>query len=329
MKCESCNLLKKEVDEYVDEAQMPYCLCRPCQQRLFDYALRPLEFFNLAAIHGHTHLLHDDFYDFDTGEARQPKTTVIDAEEYPFPQVDDIKNNAKKLVDYACVQYFTSDEIINLLKLHNQKVILKYLDDKTAYNRSINYKTYEIAANVLGLTANKWIIKQWENRKENEVLIFAEAICKCVPFSEAFVILTTEIALSDGKRFVDNSAALLFFEHEKTLDWMEQVSSRITNVSRNWGTLAAASQFTWNRAEKWLLLGRPLSLIALDAIAYCTTKHVLHDQALWFIRKPPMLLNLPTPEVIIKQINTYLHTDKVPRTKNAVAKITQNLAATD
>jgi hypothetical protein len=329
MKCESCDINEIEVEELKDNGQIPYRLCRSCHQRLLNNALRPLEFFNLVSIHGYNYYLHDDFYDYDTGQATQPKADIINPESFPFPELNNVKDDFKRLVDYACVQYYTSDNVIELLRLHNKEALLSYLDKKVKYNRAINYKTYEIAAKVLGLTASKWITKEWKNRKENELLIFAEAICKCLPFTEAFQVLTTEIEATGDKYFTDNSSALIYLQSLKTLDWIERVSNRITNVSISWGTLAAASQFSWERAEKWLSFGRPLSLIALDAIVLCTTPiGERRNEAFWFKKYPPALLNSGKSDVIARTVTAYLDKDKVPRTKKAVEQIIQNLFAT-
>ena len=69
MKCESCNINEIEVEETTEEGQNPYRLCRPCQQRLINKSLRPVEYFNLTAIHGHNYYLQDNFYENETGEA--------------------------------------------------------------------------------------------------------------------------------------------------------------------------------------------------------------------------------------------------------------------
>ena len=328
MKCESCSINEVEVEELLDDIQNPYRLCRPCYERILAYALRPLEFFNLAAIHGHSYYLHDDFYDYDTGEATQPKMDVINADSFRFPELEHIKNDLRILVDYACVQYSTSDNVVELLKLKDREEVLSYLDYKVKYNRAVNYKAYEIAAKVLTSMAREWITKEWENRRENEILIFAEAICKCLPFTEAFQILTTELETKDEKYFRENSSALLHFQNPKTIDWIEKISDRITNVSESWGTLTAASQFSWQRAEKWLTIGRPLSLIGLDALVFCTTIGERRNQALWLIKHPPTLINSPTSDVIANRITAYLNIDNVPRTKNVVSKIIQNLFET-
>ena len=84
MRCESCNSKDVEIDEPAAHGNSPYHLCRDCHRRLLNRSLRPIEFFNLVAIHGHDALLHDDLYD-DTGKAEQPNETVINADKFPFP----------------------------------------------------------------------------------------------------------------------------------------------------------------------------------------------------------------------------------------------------
>ncbi len=328
MKCESCNILEIEVEEPADAGKSPYRICRPCQQRLLNKALRPLEYFNLVSIHGHRYYLQDDFYENESGEALQPDIDVIEAEKFPFPNLDAIKSDLAKLVDYACVQYFTGDRVIELLKLQDKKTVLNCLDYKVKYNRAINYKAYEIAGKVIGATASEWIRQEWDNRKENEILIFAEALSMCLPFAEAFKILTSEIEKSDERRFTENSSALLYFKSSKTLDWIEKNSIRIKNISINWGTLSSTSQFTWVRAEKWLAIGRPLSVIALDALVFCTTTGDRQNQAFWIQQNPPRLMDSIRPEIIAKRLNEYLTKDNVPRTRTAIERIINNIFET-
>ncbi|MBE7170323.1 MAG: hypothetical protein INR73_07020 [Williamsia sp.] len=326
--CESCRIRPVEKSEPLEEGMPPYRLCEKCHERLINYALRPLEFFNLAAIHGHSYFLHDDFYDFDTGEATQPKTAVEEPDRFPFPDLHAIKTNLEKATDFACVQYFTSSEVIELLKKFDKKAILNYIKFKVDYNRSINYKAFEIAAQVLASYAADWVREQWNNQHENELLDFAPALAACLPFNEAFAIVTTEIEGSPQKSFADNSSALLYFRSGQTLDWLENVKDRIINVSSIWGVLVAASMFDWPRAKKWLEEGRPLSLIALDALLYCTTTGNRHNQSLWLLEHPPTLLKPVEPEDMVNTITTYLKKDNAPRSKETAKQIIDNLAST-
>ena len=325
MKCESCNISEIEIQEPAGEGQNPFRLCLASHNKLLNNALRPLEFFNLTAIHGHTYLLHDDFYDYDTGEATQPLIEIVDAEKYPFPNFEQIKNDLNRLIDFSFVQYFTTDFVINQLRQFNSLEVLKILKEKTQYNRAINYKAYEIVGKVVGGAAAEWIREEWANRNEHELLIFAEAITKCLPFNEAFKLITKDLENGDEKFLSENISALLYFQSSNTLDWMEQVSDRIKNISSNWGRLAASSQFSWDRANKWLSTGRPLSLIALDSLIYCTTTGKRLNQSPWLRQLNPTLIDQPRPETVANRLHEYLLIDNVPRTKSAVETIIKNL----
>lgn len=325
MKCESCNIREIEVEELPDEGQNPFRLCLPCHHRLLNIALRPLEFFNLTSIHGHGYYLHDDFYDYYTGEATQSDIEVIDAEKFPFPRFEQIRNDLNRLIDFSFVQYFTSNSVINELQKFDKLEVLKRLKEKVDYNRAIHYKAYEIAGKVVGKAAEEWIKKEWANRLENELQIFAEPIAKCLDFDEAFKILTNELESKDDKYLSDNVSVLLYFQSDKTLEWIEKVGVKIKNVSSSWGQLAASSQFTWYRANKWLTIGRPLSLVALDSLIYCTTIGERLNQSLWLRQLNPRLMDNPRPETIINRLREYLTFDSVPRTKNAVDKIIDNV----
>lgn len=328
MKCESCNIREIEVEELADEGQNPYRLCLACHDRLLNKALRPLEFFNLTSIHGHGYYLHDDFYDYDSGEATQPDIEVIDAENFPFPDFQQIKNDLNRLIDFTFVQYFTDNFVINELQKFDKFDVLKILKEKVSYNRVINYKAYEIAGKVVGKPAEEWIKNEWANRQENELQIFAEPIVKCLDFDEAFEILTKELESGDNKFLSENVSALLYFQNDQTLDWIEKVSDRIKNISSSWGQLAASSQFTWDRANKWLTTGRPLSLVALDSLIYCTTNGERLNQSLWLRQLNPRLIDNPKPEIIANRLTEYLTIDSVPRTKNAVETIIENVFET-
>lgn len=325
MKCESCNIKDIEVEEISDEGLKPYRLCRACHHRLTNLALRPLELFNLVSIHGHAYLLHDDFYDYDTGEATQPQIDVLEVDKFPFPTFEQIKTRLNRLIDFAFVQYFTDDKVIEQLRYFDKHEVLKIVDSKVSYNRAINYKAFEIVAKVVGRIAESWIKKEWANRKENELQIFAEPLAKCLDFDEAFGLVTNELEKGDDKFLSENISALLYFQSEQTLDYIEKVSSRIKNVSSNWGQLAASSQFSWDRADKWLTIERPLSLVALDSLIYCTTIGDRLNQSLWLRQLRLKLIDNPRPEIIAKRLREYLLVDSVPRTKNTVDKIIDNV----
>jgi hypothetical protein len=161
--------------------------------------------------------------------------------------------------------------------------------------------------------------------KIDEFILRSEDIAKAHDKEEAFKIITSEIDVCDNTYINDYVAALNFIQYEKVLEWIEKNSPRITNVHLNWGHLAASSQFSWDRADKWLTKGRPLSLIALDALVFCTTTGDRLNQSLWMRQLQPKLIDNPRPEIIANRLREYLLVDSVPRTKNAIDKIIYNV----
>jgi len=118
---------------------------------------------------------------------------------------------------------------------------------------------------------------------------------------------------------------LNFIRYEKVLDWIELNSHRIINVTLNWGHLAASSQFNWAKADDWLSKGRPLSLIALDALMFCTTNGERLNQSPWMREIQPRLIDNPKPEIVARRLKEYLTIDKVPRTDAVVEQIIKNI----
>ena len=70
--------------------------------------------------------------------------------------------------------------------------------------------------------------------------LFGRLLAKCLNFDEAFGLITKELEKGDDKFLSENVSALLYFQSDQTLDYIEKVSSRIKNVSSNWGQLAAS-----------------------------------------------------------------------------------------
>lgn len=141
----------------------------------------------------------------------------------------------------------------------------------------------------------------------------------------AFHIISAEIEACEDKYLNEYITALNFIRSEKVLDWIEKNTHRIVNVGLSWGHLAASSHFTWDRATKWLEKGRPLSLIALDALVFGTTVGERLNQSPWMRQIQPRLTDNPRPEIVAARLQQYLVADSVPRTKDAVRKIIENI----
>jgi hypothetical protein len=164
-----------------------------------------------------------------------------------------------------------------------------------------------------------------EQEKIDEFIIRSEILAKSADKDRAFEIICHEIDKCQDRYLDEYITALNFIRYEKVLDWIENNIRRTTNIGTNWGHLAASSYLSWNRADKWLTSGRPLSLVALDAIVFCTTVGERLNQSPWMRQIKPRLVDSPKPEAIAKRLQEYLLTDNVPRTRFAVQKIIQDI----
>lgn len=142
---------------------------------------------------------------------------------------------------------------------------------------------------------------------------------------EAFALIFSELESCDDKHLIEYAEILNKLRDEMVLDWIEKQAHRIVNVSESWGHLAASSRFNWETAERWLTMGRPLSLIALTALIYCTTIDERLNQSIWMRQIQPKLLGYPGPEIIARRLQEYLSTDNVHRTRGSVQHIIENI----
>ena len=165
----------------------------------------------------------------------------------------------------------------------------------------------------------------YDQEKVNDFYLRMEDITRGLSIDESFKIISAEIDNCEDKYLYDYIGPLNFLRYEKVLDWIESNTHRMVNIGDNWGQLAASSLFSWVRADKWLSKGRPLSLIALDALILCTTIDQRLNQSLWIRQINPKLNDNPGPEIIANRLRKYLEIDNVPRTQNSVRKIINNV----
>ena len=161
--------------------------------------------------------------------------------------------------------------------------------------------------------------------KLDEFLERASVITDTHDKDEAFDIISKEVEACDNKLLNEYIPALNQIRNERVLDWIEQNIHRTTNIGLNWGHLAASSLFNWKTAEKWLTAGRPLSLVALDALQFCTTVDERLNQSPWMRKIKPKLTDNPSPEDIAKRLAEYLTIDKAHRTRVTIENIISNM----
>src|SRR4051812_35320416 len=113
----------------------------------------------------------------------------------------------------------------------------------------------------------------YDQKKVDDFVSRSENLGKSIDKDEAFDTIVDEINKCEDNYLNEYTTALNFIRNEKVRDWdwIEENVHREKNIGTNWGHLAASSYLSWDRADKWLTNGRPLSLIALDAILFSTT----------------------------------------------------------
>ena len=316
--CASCHDLPIENIIPSDEPESPYRLCQACAHRLITFSLRPLEWFRLAALHGPSqYYLSDDFY-FDNGVAQVPREPVLSPEIFPAPSLEQAAGNLEILIDYALTRHYIlfEEELLNVMRQQNKQLLLISLQKRVANTKSleIEAKTYEITSATLERDAETWIRSRWEVYQPRIFFALAVASASCLPPEEGFHRVVEKLEAMPQKETRISCSVLAYFRTEKTLDWLEtHVSPPITD---SWGRLAAVSHLSWKRVSAWVDRGRPLSLVALDALKACAR----YDTPL--LKKfMPKLLEPGKKEIMTEKLEQYMVHDPVPRVKQSIATI--------
>ncbi len=321
--CQSCKTKSVEVTDDCDNPVYPYRVCKDCHERLINRSLRPREYFNLSAQHGTTYLLNDDFYD-NNGSACDPEIELAIDHTLAFPEFSELYD-LPSLVDYAIVEWWLSDRVVGALKGFPKKEILRELDTRITLNKSLSARIYQLAAYALGSYADEWIVKQWQLRTDKNFPAFAEALAMCLDPVLGFELYTKQLGeIADPGRLAETMTGLIYLQSKLTLGWIETNVTRVSNISDGWGYLAVASQFDWPTAERWLQGGRPLSLIALDALANCAVTSETMNTTPWLRENPQRLLSPKSIDEMNSALMKYGETDKVPRVRTKINYIMAN-----
>jgi hypothetical protein len=111
---------------------------------------------------------------------------------------------------------------------------------------------------------------------------------------------------------------------ERVLDWIER--NAVSPIGYEWGTAAACNQPSWTRLAKWLDKGRPLSLIALDAMKNCRGFDPKDENMSGVFRNVSPKVRSPVSlKAIRKKLEGYARVDPAPRVKKAIGLVLANL----
>ena len=156
--CEACRAASATLE--VEAGTAPFRVCDDCCKRLEARALRPLEWFNLASIHGpYQFLLHDDFY--DGGRACAPTIPVESPQRFPVPALGEMEGNVERLLDYAATRHFlweeTEPELVATLRRLEPEALLSRLQHRfaTARDEHVEHVCLVVCGHAVGSLAEQ------------------------------------------------------------------------------------------------------------------------------------------------------------------------------
>jgi hypothetical protein len=301
----------------------PYRLCTAAAQRLEAYALRPLEWYRLAILHGPFEFyLHDDFYEED-GEAGQPKMPVGTAAQYPVPTLEHVAPDLRRLTDFTMTRWWLRDEVVQALRHHPAAALLQEVAGRRRVTQDWwkRNRLYEICGQALGRRADAWICDEMSGMSPEERLGVLWSAAVCLDRQTAIDAAVMALAGVPPREREGQCRVLMQFREPHLLDWIEQ---NVTDpLTAEWGDLAAASGLDWERAASWLARGRPLSLVALDALVACSGPWP--NQSLLIQRTPLRLVHPAAPDQVATVLRSYAGRDKAPRVAKAIAMVIAHL----
>ena len=317
--CQACRSAPVETTIESGESRNAFQVCGACAHRLRTFSLRPLEWYELAVIQGPSQfLLHEDFYDQD-GTACQPEEDVVDADLFPAPTLEEVSGDVERLLDYARTRWSVERVVVEALGRHSKESVLRSLEMRVALNPNLEVKAlaYEVCAEVLGVAAEEWIRAEWASFTPGVLDPLANASAACLPNDEGHGRVVNALAKIPSKELFREAGALSWFRSEANLDWIERnISDPLLD---DWGRLASLSNLKWERIVKWLASGRPLSLVALDALIACW-----HYNSTVLERFAPKLIEAAPVNEMNAVLNQYLESDSAPRVRKTIALIVSN-----
>lgn len=300
-----------------------YRLCPACKDHLERRALRPREWYNLAAIHGwEQYELFDDFYDQD-GIASAPKTAFPVPPEPRALKLAEVEHDLDRLIAHCRTRWHLTEAEYQALgrfppaDLLARVTALAEARDPDPINVNL---ALLLAANVLKQDAEDFVRTQYDSACR-PIYAWAEAAAACLPSPEGLEKTVCALEVLEPNQMYGAMGALAKFQSSEVLYWIEkQVPQK--NVGESWGRLAANSRFTWEVARGWLSRGRPLSLVALDALSMFVPRTGIASAS---EARRPRLADRPSTAEISTALERYLATDSAPKAQRLCGYIVKNL----
>ncbi len=321
--CQACT--KAQATSILENSTkgQPYYLCEGCAERLEKRALRPREWYNLASIHGWIQYeLSDDFYDQD-GTATASDSAFPVSRDPRALRLDEVAHDLDRLIGHCLTRWRIGDEEYDAVKRFDEDDVLKHIE-RLAVRDGFHWSVaLELAANVLGPRAERFVRNQYDivRRSKKLIGVWSEAAQACLPQSEGLDLTIAILGELPPRDLYDRLWALTTFRSRKTLGWIEE-NLPSSSIGANWGRLAAYSQLNWEDVVKWLERGRPFSLLALDALWHLMPKSSENPT---YQLRAPRLADAPDSSVIRLALENYMASDDSPKAVTRCNFIIRNL----
>ncbi|GHT95347.1 hypothetical protein FACS1894122_12780 [Alphaproteobacteria bacterium] len=325
--CEACRNVQWTIVNGDDDAEHPYRLCESCNNKLESYSLLPREWYNLAVIHGgNSFYLHDDFYD-DNGIAadfydEDGEIFGIDIDKEDFaPKLRNVTRDLQRLIEYCTTKWTLDKSLIKALHKYSKTDILgickqKYIDSKS---EQIRESLVRIAVETVGKETASWIRELWNEGRVDAAYLSSVSI-EILPLDEAFRFIINDLRNVDGDDFPRIVYNCLYLCRSPIV--LDLIEAKATKYHYYWARLAASSNPSWNRMEKWLTRGHPLSLIALEAVSLCR-QNLPNDRPLAELN--PTLNDAPEWSVVEKILSEYEKKDDDKQAYYSISRIRDNI----
>jgi hypothetical protein len=190
---------------------------------------------------------------------------------------------------------------------------------KNNKNLEVRSRILEICASVLHQFGAQLVISAWRDYPKLVSLpALAQASAQCLPFGDGFERVKMALSSFSNKEKLRLIFCLGYFHSTQTLDWIEENIFEPTTES--WGYLAAASNLDWQRVELWIHHGRPLSLVAIDAL-----RAIMRPQSPFLRAYAPQLKSPPSKDKFQLLLSTYSEKDNVPRVLQRTSDLIENI----
>ena len=187
---------------------------------------------------------------------------------------------------------------------------------------AVQENIFRVCKDVLGDSAEPWLRESRHLAVQNFAFgAYCSALNACIP-DGGFEIATCKLRNEQAHQLAYFAHDLLEFDdRSKIIDWIEKtLVSNGLSVKTEWGQLAALAGIPWRTITRWLSHGKPLNLVALDAIVAWLTGSVDFRRA-WLNRLTPMVIDAPERSEIRRRVVDHAEREATPRIEKTAGKI--------